>query len=724
MNRSRLLAVLALGAVPLHGLGACNVSSDRDRAAIVRVAIADKAAPAGRLLDEFARSIERGYAPFAATRIREALASGRLGRGDTVRAQALLAVALSNLDDERSARDLAERVVTDARDLPPRQRAQVALWLSTIYLRAGLIDRGVALLQQASQDARLANDAQLELLATLNLARSPAQGEERAARIRTALRLMPGIARDAEGRELRLAAFRAAVEADLTDAAIPMAIGELYREASAGEDPAVAGGALALLGEWNLRRGHADAALEAIERADAIAAGARISAPVEWRWALARAHAARSERELALRAYASAVAEAKSVRPVAEAALLGAGITWRSRFGPMFLEYADTLLKPGISQTPGQRQQTLRDAIDVIEMSKAAEVADYFRDPCIAPEAATWRPEAMEAGSAVLYPILFPDRAELILSHRDGLEQFTVAVGREDFSRRIDRFRELLEKRTTRQFLRPARDLYTLLIEPLEERLAQRKVTTLIIVPDGPLRTVPFAAIHDGKRFLAERFALATTPGLAMTNVRALGSERIVGIVEGLTVARHGFSALPAVSEELDRTAVALSATAVRDEAFTRARLESDIVRAKANVVHIASHGQFSSDIQQTFLLTYDGRMDLDSLRRVIAAGKTREEPLELLTLSACQTAVGDERAALGLAGVALRAGARSALASLWSVSDESTAELVTEFYHGLVKDGMSRAGALRSAQLHMIGDERFSHPAYWAAFLLIGSWL
>ncbi|HUR59944.1 MAG TPA: CHAT domain-containing protein, partial [Opitutaceae bacterium] len=111
-------------------------------------------------------------------------------------------------------------------------------------------------------------------------------------------------------------------------------------------------------------------------------------------------------------------------------------------------------------------------------------------------------------------------------------------------------------------------------------------------------------------------------------------------------------------------------------------------------------------------------------LRRAIAAGKLREEPLELLVLSACHTASGDERAALGLAGVALASGARSALASLWAVSDESTAFLMTRFYEYLARDGMTKAAALRQAQLDLSREDRFSHPAYWAAFLLIGNWL
>jgi CHAT domain-containing protein len=100
-----------------------------------------------------------------------------------------------------------------------------------------------------------------------------------------------------------------------------------------------------------------------------------------------------------------------------------------------------------------------------------------------------------------------------------------------------------------------------------------------------------------------------------------------------------------------------------------------------------------------------------------------RKNPVELLTLSACQTAVGDERAALGLAGVAIKAGARSALASLWFVNDESTSKLVTEFYQQLQNPTLSKAQALQQAQKSLM-EQGYQHPLYWAPFLLIGNWL
>jgi len=138
----------------------------------------------------------------------------------------------------------------------------------------------------------------------------------------------------------------------------------------------------------------------------------------------------------------------------------------------------------------------------------------------------------------------------------------------------------------------------------------------------------------------------------------------------------------------------------------------------------ISSHGQFDRNPKKSFLLTYDSKLTMDRLEKLFRVTGLRKRQVELLTLSACQTAVGNERAALGLAGVALKAGARSALASLWFVDDEATSQLVGEFYQQLQNPELSKAQALQNAQRKLAKQRRFRHPAYWAPFLLIGNWL
>jgi len=143
------------------------------------------------------------------------------------------------------------------------------------------------------------------------------------------------------------------------------------------------------------------------------------------------------------------------------------------------------------------------------------------------------------------------------------------------------------------------------------------------------------------------------------------------------------------------------------------------------NVVHLATHGQFSSDADKTFILTWDDRIKVKQLSAILRDRDSAEAtPLELLVLSACQTASGDKRAALGLAGVAVRSGARSTLATLWSVSDEAASTLMPRFYQELTVPGTTKAQALQRAQLSLLKDPRFQLPLYWAPFVLVGNWL
>ena len=152
---------------------------------------------------------------------------------------------------------------------------------------------------------------------------------------------------------------------------------------------------------------------------------------------------------------------------------------------------------------------------------------------------------------------------------------------------------------------------------------------------------------------------------------------------------------------------------------------KNQISKIPYRVVHLATHGQFSSDINDTYILTWDARLDVKQLGELLQTKALDSRiPIELLVLSACKTAKGDNRAALGLAGIALQSGARSTIASLWSVEDRATATFMEDFYQELAKTGTTKADALRNAQLSLIKNPSFTHPFYWSPFVLIGNWL
>ena len=247
---------------------------------------------------------------------------------------------------------------------------------------------------------------------------------------------------------------------------------------------------------------------------------------------------------------------------------------------------------------------------------------------------------------------------------------------------------------------------------------------TIVFVPDGALRTVPLAALHDGKQFLIEKYATAITPGLDLTDPRPLKREKARVLIAGLTDSVQGFPPLPFVSSEIKEIQGLYGNDLLLNRGFRSITLEKELRDKEFSIVHIASHGNFGSDVNSTFLLTYDDKLTMDKLSRYIGLFRFRSEPLELLTLSACETAAGDERAALGLAGVTIRAGARSAVATLWHINDQASSSLVGEFYRQLSNPSLSRATALRNAQLKLMSDRSYEHPAFWSPFLLINNWL
>jgi CHAT domain-containing protein len=232
------------------------------------------------------------------------------------------------------------------------------------------------------------------------------------------------------------------------------------------------------------------------------------------------------------------------------------------------------------------------------------------------------------------------------------------------------------------------------------------------------------AALHDGHEFLVSKFALVTTPGLTLTDLRPVQRTDTRLLLNGLTEAVQGFPPLKAVSQELDAIHELQGGTVLADQNFLITNLRQALATTPYSIVHIASHGQFTGDVSNTFLLTYDDRLTMDRLENFMGLSQYRQQPVELLTLSACQTAAGDDRAALGLAGIAVKAGSRSAVATLWAINDPASAELLSVFYRELQNPTISKAKALQRAQLTLMAVPAYRRPFYWSPFLLIGSWL
>ncbi len=498
--------------------------------------------------------------------------------------------------------------------------------------------------------------------------------------------------------------------------------------ASAGEAAAESGDArlrswaLGHLGELYEREGRLEEALVLTRRALFAAQEVRaLEALARWQGQLGRLELAAGRSERALAALREAVALLGELRQqTAGAGALGAEVE------PLYSAFVDLLLRRAReSADTGQRQALLAEARAALEDSKAAELREYFRDDCLDARRKA-APEEIP-GAFVVYPVVLPDRTELIAGSAGQLESFVSPVGREALAAEVHAFRRQLERRTTRQYLGHAQTLYDWLIRPLEPALAAAAPEVLVFVPDAALRTIPLGALRDraSGRFLIESYPLALAPGLTLIEPRPIERGSVRLLAAGITESVQGFPALANVGPELAAVGQTFPGQTLLNGEFAIGRFESEIAARPFGIVHIASHGEFSANSSESFLLAWDGKISMDRLAQVVAATQFRtDQPLELLTLSACQTATGDDRAGLGLAGVALRAGARSALATLWSVNDEASADLVTEFYAQLAQPELSRAEALQRAQLKLLATPDYRHPAYWAPFLLISSWL
>lgn len=497
------------------------------------------------------------------------------------------------------------------------------------------------------------------------------------------------------------------------------------RIAAALENPRAASFALGHLGELYAARDRSADARQLLERALFLAQLATApDAAYRWQWQLGRLHAAAGRDDAAMAAYARAVAGMRGIRSDLMADLKTIRASYRDAVGPLFLEYADLLLRRAAATPEAQRSTWLVQARETLEQLKTVELEDYFQDECIASLRANKKnPDDLPAGTAALYPILLPDRVEMLVSLPRGLRQVRLDVDGATLGKEILTFRRLLEKRTTHQYLPHAQRLHAWLIAPIQPLLENAGIDTLAIIPDGPLRGIPFAALHDGKGFLIERYALAVVPALALVEEDAANDAKRPTLMGGITEAVQDFPALPHVEAEMQSIqSIYGGSKSMRNGEFVRPRFEQELRKAAYSVVHIASHGEIDNDPRKSFLLAYDGRITMDHLEGYLKFNRRKEEAIDLLTLSACRTAAGDDRAALGLAGMAVKSGTRSALATLWYVSDQASSMLMTEFYRTLAA-GTGKAAALQAAQRQQLADARYRHPGYWSPFLLIGNW-
>jgi CHAT domain-containing protein len=463
--------------------------------------------------------------------------------------------------------------------------------------------------------------------------------------------------------------------------------------------------------------GRTTAALNAARRA---AVAAQRAAPADLEYLalaeLADALVANGDGAAAERAFDAALAAFDRARltVVADALLEPTGV--RGYAGRAFLGYASLLLRDAAAGDEARRWR----ALDVMERYKRAELQEFFLNACpVASRSddAQALARRLPAGVLLVYPIVLPDRVEVLAWDGGTLAQHTVADAAR-IDRQVRALRVALTDADAARHRPLAQALYGALLQPIA---ALERAQRLVVVPDGALRLIPWPALHDGTRYAIERLPVTSAPLLVAAAARSRDAAHARLLVAGLTEAVQGFPALPGVAREIEGLSGTLGAartTVFADRAFDAAAVEAGVAAQAPAFVHLATHGEIGRRADQSYLLTYADRVRLDDLDRMLRAAAGA--PLELVALSACQTAAGDDRAALGLGGLALQAGADRVLATLWYVSDAATAELMQGFYRRLANDGVPAPAALRDAQLALLRTERYAHPQYWAPYVLV----
>ncbi|MGK7900365.1 MAG: CHAT domain-containing protein [Hormoscilla sp.] len=435
-------------------------------------------------------------------------------------------------------------------------------------------------------------------------------------------------------------------------------------------------------------------------------------------WQLGRLETAVGKKASAISSYTKAVNTIKSIRSDLATVNPEVQFSFAESVEPVYRELVDLLLQPGANQS------NLQQARELIEALQLAELDNFFQDACL--KARPQQIDEVDPKAAVIYPIVLPDRLEVILSlPGQPLRQYRTEMSKERATRVVKRMRGSLNPLfSSKQRLLVSQKIYDWLIRPAAEDLAASEVETLVFVLDGVLRNIPMAALHDGQQYLLEKYKIALTPGLQLLESRGLQVQELTALTMGISEARQGFPALPGVEFELQKIQSEVPAEVRLNQQFTSQTLQDQIAEVPFPIIHLATHGQFSSQAEETFLLTWDGKINVKELDQLLRTREQEPSPIELLVLSACETASGDQRAVLGLAGVAVRSGARSTIATLWQVNDASSAVLMAEFYNQLSEAGVTKAEALRRAQLSILQQGRYSDPYYWAPFVLVGNWL
>ena len=426
---------------------------------------------------------------------------------------------------------------------------------------------------------------------------------------------------------------------------------------------------------------------------------------------------------------------------------------------PIHRHYAELLLQLAEGKDPEAATPLIIKAIDNMEIIKEADLQDFFLGKCTieSASAASWHTKSL-VDAAIVYPILFQEQLALVLKTDQGLVLHMIKISAAEVKKQVHLLEHALQQ--GKDYRASAKKLHEWLFRPIKQELENAHITTLVYVPDRDVRSIPYAGFYDGKHFVVESFGIATMPSLAFQTFaqtpphNADSRQLFAGlskpdgpsldklprkllssiedtesnVTRGLQKARQrdlltDSLSLPSVEKEIGELADDKTSKVLLNNQFTTALFKENLETGDYDKVHIASHGYFGNNAKDSFILAYDEVLSLEAFEGSLSSDRLKQKPIDLLTLSACQTAQGNDRLLLGFSGMAIKSNVKSALGSLWPIDDEGAMEFMKLFYVGVNKP-LEKAQALKAAQLAMIKSVKFKHPYYWSPFILTGNWL
>ena len=447
----------------------------------------------------------------------------------------------------------------------------------------------------------------------------------------------------------------------------------------------------------------------------AILAAAQANIPqslYQWYWQKGRIYTAQGQTETAISHYNQAITSLQKIRGEL-ARSTDEQLDFSRNIEPVYRELLQLLLD-------FPTKQRIEQALEIRDLLQLSELENFFGDDCL--ELLSGQDKLLPSKYGLIYTIILPEATHVIFKQGQQSTSVKIDITQSQLEALVKQWRYSLEDLTEEKYWSLSRKMYDLLIQPIKSELKILPPDTLIFINDGILKNVPMAALYDGQKFLVEEYSLSISlslnlgirdnkPLLPKTNLLAFGlSEQTV----------HG-PALPYVKQEIQLISEFIEVEQFIDSEFTPDTVEKELVNDNFLLIHFATHSNFGGTFEDSFLTTYQGLVNLRDLTRILNQRQIKfpDNPIYLLVLSACETAAGNKRTTLGLAGVAIRSGVQNVIGSLWSVNDQASVYLIEKLYQSLISEGLSPDAALRQAQIKMIREGIF-HPALWSSLISI----